>query len=774
MKRVLERKAASLIYGGAAVLLGALFLGVLSSPLKTALPENDLWWMTPSVLHFTVGQSPGALLQFLLSPAPLILGQPVLKIYLWLGLALFGGATTPLLLISLAVHVANAALLYVFSRQLAFDRRISLCAALVYLTFFAHFHAYLWPTAFQHLFGMTTILGLVNLYLHADRLGTNHLQAQWWLFTTLAVALFASLQRSTVIAPAMMLTHILLCSKDATDRAARYGRWLPLFALYAVYPIMALTFVGDPIISTALSRVSLGPVLTAGALFIGVIVGLLVIRGLVRAYPRYRHRPLVTRAIPAAVLLTCFVVLCLRDHRQVLLPYNALLPFIAALTSFLDPLHKALAIDAVEPYYQLPAQAGVASLLLAVALLAAFTVQAASRHPQRLLLVVWYVMILLRFNVYSYLIRVPSRYFIYLSPLMAVLIGWVLVAIVDALSARVRLKPLVGHAVLAGLVILLCAPNVLAIRLALFRGRLANTYGVYDDLRAAHLIKEDLRVRGWSSLAPGAIAVQGALPLPARELWPSAPVDLGAYEAFRAVTADVFNDPAMRGIQVNATLVPAGTRAVYVISGARIHTGAGADADPFTRLLDQGWIRLSQRRDAEALGLFRRAIATRPFLLRYVLAHGAPEDLRWITSGADLRHWVDALGILHAGWLQHPSPKYTRITAVMRQELSDYLLCLVCAAYLESRAGRIERSRYWLSQTRLIDNDPERWTAWMTSLPAVSANAALSAFLQESSASGAIADPRPWRLDDYGLERFLLRLILRWDIRGRHETLTAA
>lgn len=760
-----------MIYGSAAALLGALFVGVLRGPVRAALPENDLWWMMPTLSHYTEGQSLGQLLPFLLSPAPLILGQPVLKIYLWLGLVLFGGSTTPLLLISLAVHLANAVLLYAFSRQLALGRRVSLCAALVYLTFFAHFHAYLWPTAFQHLFAVGTILGMVSLYLHADRLDTRHRHARWWFMAMLGVTLFASLQRSTLIAPALILAHILLCSKDTNDRAARYDRWLPLFALYAIYPVTALTFIGDPIISTALSRVPLGPGLTAGALFLIVAVGLWTVRMLVRGYSRYQHRWLLTRAVPLAAALAVFAVLCLRDHRQVLLPYNALLPFVSLLTSFMDPLHKALAIDPIEPYYQFPAQAGVASLLLAAALLVLFAVQAASRYPQRLLLIVWYVMSLLRLNVYSYLILAPSRYFIYLSPVAAILICWALAALVDALSARMRFKLAAGHLLMAGLVVLLCAPNVLAIRLALFRGRLANTYEIYDDVRAIHLIRDDVRSKGATRLQPGAIVVQQVLPLPLQELVASSPIRPDAYDAFRAVMAETFNDPAMRGVQVN--VAPAGARAVYVISTARVRTAAGEDMDPFTRLLDRALARLNDHRDAEALELFQRAIATRPFLLRYVLAPCDLDDVRWVTGGPDLRRWVDALGALRAGWISRPVPKYERIAAMMRQELSEYLFCLVCAAYLEHRAGHVERSRYWLAQTRFIDNDPERWLAWISTMPAVSTDGALLTFVRNVEQSDAIGDPKPWRADDYGFERFLLRLFLQWDIRGRQRMLGA-
>lgn len=760
-----------LMYGSAAALLAALWLGVLWHPVHAALPENDLWWMLPTMAHYTEGVPWLRLLAFLFSPAPLLLGQPVLKIYLWLGQAFFHGAMTPLVLIAVAMHLANAVLLYVLSRQLALGRRVSLCAALIYLTFFAHFHAYLWPTAFQHLVAVTTILGLVTAYAHAERLGAGHRAARGWYVAVLGLTLMASLQRSTLIAPALILTHILCCSTSTNDRAARYARWTPLFALYAVYPVLALTCVGDPIISTALAQGWWGPGVTTAALLLGIAAGLWAVRWFVRAPAHDRRRWWLTRVVLPAAGLAVFVLLCLRDHRQLLLPYNALLPLGSTLASFLDPLHTALAFDAVEPYYLLPVQTGVMYLLLAVALPALFLAEALPRAPQRLLLVVWYALCLLRLNVGSYLIRIPSRYFIYLSPVAAILLSWAMISIVEGLSARARLRQPLRDLVTAGFVVLLCAPNVLAIRVALFRGRLANTYDLYDDVRAAHLMQGDLRKEASMRIRPETIAVQQVLPPPMQEIAPSAPHRPEAHDTFRAVMVSVFGDPAMRSVRVNDAPASVEAHAVYVISVARVHTAAGEDIDPFTRLMDSALDRLIAGHEAEALALFRQAIAARPFLLRYLLAPCDLDDARWVTGGADLRGWTDALGALRAGWVERPVPKYERIAATMRQELSDYLLCLVCAAYLEEQAGHAARSRYWLAQTRLIESDPQHWPAWTGVNTVLAANASLSAFIHRAQAPGAIGDPTPWRADEYGLPRFLLRLIVRWDVRGRHERL---
>ncbi len=111
---------ASRLYAYLGVGLGLLYLAVLRPTFGSLIAENDLWWMIPEVLREVKGKSAWEILAFLLSPDPQRFGQPVLKAYLFLVTSWLGLHTSHLVLVSVAVHFANAGLLYLLARELGF------------------------------------------------------------------------------------------------------------------------------------------------------------------------------------------------------------------------------------------------------------------------------------------------------------------------------------------------------------------------------------------------------------------------------------------------------------------------------------------------------------------------------------------------------------------------------------------------------------------------------------------------------------------------------
>ena len=176
--------------------------------------------------------------------------------------------------------------------------------------------------------------------------------------------------------------------------------------------------------------------------------------------------------------------------------------------------------------------------------------------------------------------------------------------------------------------------------------------------------------------------------------------------------------------------------------------------DPFTPLLQQGIAALREGRETEALDLLRRAARTRPFLLRYLLGSCRLSDLRWITDPRDLRGWIREIGAgRDRGTLEG-----------IQQEVSDYALCLFSLAHLERLAGHPEVSCAWVSQIRLLERNPQRAAWWIGRLPVVRRDRAMQESLARLEDPQCFRDPVPWRLEDYGFGRFLLRLWLGWDI----------
>jgi hypothetical protein len=764
-----ETRWVSILYGSLVGLLSLLFLSLLRDPILSALPEQDLWWMLPMLSHYVDGKPLSQVLGFLLGPAPYMLGQPALKIYLSLGNSSWLGLyTTHLIMVSVGVHAANAGLLYWLSRQLGLSRRVSLCSALVYFTSFAHFHAYLWPTAAQHVFAVFTILLMLNLYLNTEQRIDRHARYTWLLVGMWAVTIAASLQRSTLIAPALILTHILVCSKDPQDRIAKYDRWLPLFVAYLLYPAMALTFVGDHIITTAFVPILIPPIVKALMLFLGGVACLMVIRWLLRMPPLSWRGRLVVRGLILSAIVGGLVILSLNDRRQVLWPYNALVPFITTLTSFLEPLQAVFLIDSTEPYHYISPQISVFSVLLSLLLIGTFIAVFVTQKKPLIIVLVWYVLSLghLLSNYSSFHVRIPSRYFIYLSPVFAVIFSAVLIHGYSALVKNTRLKPLSRDIILAGLLISLSIPNLLAIRLELFRGKLANTYMIYDDIRTASLIRDDLRHSNAVRRQPGAIYVTNVPEMPVEQFWSPTPADPAKFETFRDVVGEIFRDRAMRAIRVNEFPTSTAGNTLYVVSNYRVQDAQGVSIDPFARLFDGAVTRMAQNRHQEARELFQRAIEYRPFFLRYVLSDYRLDDVRWITNGLDLRQWVNKAGAAYPSSNEAPVPKTEHILTLMNRELSDYLLAMFYLSYLEHRSGHADESRRWLSKMQFLERDPEALSSWIRQVPLVRADRAMLEFLERLKDPAYFRDPLPWWMDDYGFLRFLVRFLFRWDIQS--------
>ena len=763
----LKTRATGLVYGSAAGLVSLLFLGLLSQSILSALPEQDLWWMLPTLSHYLDGKPLVEALGFLVSPTPAVLGQPVLKIYLslisWLGLF-----TRDLIVVAIGVHAGNAALLYWLTQHLGLPRRVGVCSALVYFTSFAHFHAYLWPTAAQHVFAVFAVLLTLNLYLGAEQRIGRRVPCTWWLVAMWAVAFAASSQQGSVLlAPALILTHILVCSNGRQERIVKLDRWLPYFVACLVYPAIAFTFVGHPKFM-ALAEFPVPASVKALILFLGGVGCLLVVRRLLRMPTPSWHGRNILPILILSVSAVGLVIFAIIDRRQVLLPYNALVPFITTMTSFLEPIQAALVTDSTEPYHYIAPQISVFNAVLSLLLIGVFVAVFAIKKKPMIIVFVWYMLsvpYLLRYP--GFPVRIPSRYFIYLSPVFAIVFCAALVHGYGALVRNTRLKPLSRDIILAGLLLTLCIPNLLAIRLEIFRGKLANTYLIYDDIRTAFLIREDLRQAQNVHREPGAIYVKNVSEMPLLGFLDSLPVDPAKHETFRDIVGEVFRDRGMRAIRVNEVAPSNGDgQMVYVVSDHRIQNTHGVNIELFGRLFEEAVTLMTQNRHQQAMELFKRAIQERPFLLRYVLSGYRLDDVRWITAGFDMRQWVNRIGAQYASWSDKPFPKGEHILTVMNRELSDYVLSIFYLSYLEYRFGHTTEAQWRLSQIQFLERDVDALAMWISKVPVVDADPAMVAFLHGLKNPAYFRDPLPWRVDDYGFPKFLMRLLFNWDIQS--------
>lgn len=153
-----------------------------------------------------------------------------------------------------------------------------------------------------------------------------------------------------------------------------------------------------------------------------------------------------------------------------------LTPFLIAVSSFLQPVQAALEMDPVQPHYPIPPQIGLWSLLVALGLAARLGASWREGSRAAPLLLAWYLFCVVYFlkQVTESLPILPSRAFIVLSPIFAVVFAEALVALYERIRAAAAPGRRTGEWVLAGIFLSLCLANLLAIPVAQFRGRLAN------------------------------------------------------------------------------------------------------------------------------------------------------------------------------------------------------------------------------------------------------------------------------------------------------------
>ncbi len=712
------------------------------------LPTLDLWTAGRPVLE-RVG--------FLLAPGPLLFEQPLLKLLLWLTHSFLGAPYGGLLLLGAALHAAGAALVVRVGRQLGLDRPAACLAGAIHGVSFAHFHAYGWPAALQHTAAIATVLALLSLYLQVESMfQQGHPRRNSLLYGTWGLALLGSLQRSTLLFPAVIGMEILFGSATARERAERFRRWMPLFFISPLYTLGGLIFVGDLVLSTALHQSPIPPAWKAAAVLSGLCGALLLLQALLERLVRFPESGKALRWIALGALLLLATALAVRDHRQLLLPYNAWVPWWTLFGFFLDPLRAARATDSTLAYHVLPPALNLFTLALSLLSVWLFWRREDPLRPRaRWILGAWYVvclwyLLLHKHVVSSFPIQIPSRYFLYLSPLFA----WIAAELASRLCARIaaalRLSPWRRAGLAWALLLAFTLPNVCAVRLQLFRGKLTNSYFAYDDVRTADLIRQDL-VRRQRLSRPGVLAVSGVEPLRFGDAWNTyVPTD-----AIALVNARRFLEERLTAgwrVEVNP---PAGSPSVsgYRVEGARILNGEGEPVEPF-------WISWER-------GAFREAVEERPYLLNYLLGRNRWSDVRWITNGRALREWVRQI---EGRWRRMgvvPLGKWERTRAVMEAELSAYAGCLVGLSAEAAEAGREEEARRWMWQLHLLEPDGGRLQEWLMGQEWMRDRPQWQRHLERVREPRWFQDPLPWTKDDYGFGRFLLRLLLNIDVQSR-------
>ncbi len=750
----------------------ALWGFLLLGPVMAGAAESDLAWMLPYMAYSTDGLSWAREIGWILSPWPINFGQPAVKLWLaWVPMS-------QSLVWGMALHAAAAFLLWQVVRAMGLAGRVAGWAGLIYLTMFVHFHAYVWPTAVQHVIAVVTVLLLLWLYLRAEASRAAG-EEEWVLFygAAMTCGVVASLQRSALLAPVLVFLHLLLSPGGAARRFDRYRRWVPLFLISLFYPVWMLARVGDVIINDRIAAIP-GPAWAKMLLLLGTAAAALgVVALILRPTDRMAswRRILARRGMPG-VLLGAAVWLVTQDRRQWFLPYNALVPWISTLGSFLRPFQTADRIDPMEISHYVPPEVSGFLILASILLVVLFLTVFCRKQPALWVWIAWYAVGLVHVlhHYASFPVRIPSRYFIYLSPPFAVVFSAVGLYLFDLCAGRLKLRGPVRERWWDGFLALLCVANLLAIPPAVFRGKLVNNYLLYDEIRTSQLIREDLGPNPDLQLQEAPLYVSGLTLMPLGEMFSEylpeiPPSDL----SFKLLLAHAMDRRLLSSIHINEKKPSAGPGRIYRVAGVEIFGEKDRVIGEFSQRCQVGWRRLDEKDWDGARESFQAAVRARPFLLNYLLPRCRLSDVRWLGGDEQgLREWVEELGRRANQWKPVPAPKRERIREVMDGELREYALSLYALSYLEKQAGREEASQAWFKQIYFLERDGKRLEEWLTEAPRMRQRPWLKERWSLLEDIRFYQNPLPWQKDDYGFGRFMARLMLgvdvlsRWDRQG--------
>lgn len=718
----------TLLYIFVYFIVSAIFLLQLYSSIAGRFFENDLWWMIPSLLYYTEGKSLLEILKFLFGLEPYMLGSPVAKSFLFFVSKVFGLLPKNFIFILLILHFFNSVLLFFLSKRLKLSLRISFLSALTYLAFYAHFESYMWLFNLQHLIVTFFILLVLSLYLKTDELISGG--ERYYKFWILSIAFnFAAtfLRMSILILPAVILFHILFCSKDDKERLKKYDIWLPLFISYIIYPLITLTSVGDDQTEVFLRIKSIPFILNWVIFFAGGLLCLIAFRVVVKNYTRFLPK----RLGWLLILLIFWIVATIKDIRNLILPYNIMVPFSATLNSFLTPIQSVLLLDSTQGSYQIHSQMSSFGFLLGLVFIAVFLKKFVSVNRQLAVLFIWYLISLGYLNLYS---NILSRYMVYISPIMCIIISSVISALFDYVFEKVKLKSLAREIIITGIFITLLIPNILAIKLELFRQKMACSFYLYDYIRIANIIGHDITENNKQvEYKNKNIYISNAKPMPFKDLWEFSPVDPENFYNFNFVISQTIKDIPPDNFKINTAAQNADDGIHYIIQNGEVVNSSGEDLDPFNKLFYEGVKDFRNKNYKLSEALFYKAVKQRPFFLNYILSSYPIEDSVWLTDGKDISSWInrkfDQVGLTPQE--EEKPEKAIYIRSMIENEISTYIQSLFYLSYINYAKGDRSNSEYWFSKIPYLISDPEKVRLILSRVPEIKSDHNAMSFLSK-------------------------------------------
>jgi len=756
-----------------AVILAIVFIAVLYRPIEAMFHEQDLWTMVPIISFFAHENSFFENLKmFLFNPTPTNEGDPWMNMYLLLVPAVFGLQTKYFIFVALAIHFSCAFLLYALLRKLGLDFRIALFSALIYLTMFIHFGYYIFPMAAHHFIVLFFSLLILNLYFETTKRIDNNGSWKHLFWLTIGVNFLASFCQITILLlPLAILSHILISSKDGQDRVRKYEIWMPLFIIYLGYPLIRLLYCGFLHLSIFLhtgfkaSSSILNSTMSFPIIFILGISSLFMFRALLQLYSRYRLGRVLKALCIASVILYLIVLIAVAGRGDLMTPskvklsesmspVNLIRPLVVMLMNFVSPLKAALSIDSTKPFHIIPTQNNPIGYLVVLFFAVVFMKKYLLKHKGLIVFLIFYIVDLRYARIATTVLY--SRHFLYITPLFSIMFCSSFIYMYDAAMSRTRLRDNIKEIILILVFAGLCLPNILAIRLEMFRGRMANTFYLYDYIKAADIIGNDMEAANIGRRVEAKdVFVKNVPSMPfyrGLQFWSPEVDEHLRLDPFRYAFAQTLNDGSMVGININPSGRVTG-KFTYEIKHTGIYNAAGLNIDKFSSYLDEAEKELISGNNKEAYILLTKAAGIRPFLINYVLSKYELRDLRWITRGSDLKSWTDNIlkyelrdlmfitnGNDLKSWTDevindttgYNMTKFKYVSPVVTNEINNYIKCLFYKAYLEHLSRSFKESDGTLSQIGFIESDHGKISSLLGNELPVRSNKEMQVFLRNN------------------------------------------
>ncbi len=204
---------------------------------------DDLFWMMPYVAKHLDGASLSQSLGFVFS-SQTEMGAPSLNIAMLVFYKCFGHFAAGPIFVTFTLHVLLCVLLFTFvSRWSGMGENIAWGVALVFLCFYPHFHSYVWAVAIQH--QIVLLFSFVVLDRFMDLSTSTTFSCANWL-SWLAICFLASFARESILAlPVGLFLLVFFSSNSLTnfrERLVWAGPGILLLVGYRCVEIVRMTW----------------------------------------------------------------------------------------------------------------------------------------------------------------------------------------------------------------------------------------------------------------------------------------------------------------------------------------------------------------------------------------------------------------------------------------------------------------------------------------------------------------------------------------------------